>query len=171
MFVLVDLARIEQALQDSLNDFLVPVARCLGPFVIFHVELLPKIDKLLRDLLDEFSWRNTSLGSGLLHLLAVLIDASKEKDIPSTHQPFMIARDHIGQHFLVSVSDVRRRVRVIDRRGDEKCLRHFAITSVAAVCDCRKQGELSAPATIRFEPLPTLPAGVGALCESRARWE
>ena len=51
----------------------------------------------------------------------------------------MIARDYIGQHFLVSVSDVRRRVRVIDRRGDEKRLWHSAITSVAAVRDCRKQ--------------------------------
>src|SRR4029453_7248809 len=38
----------------------------------------------------------------------------------------MIARNHIGQYFLVSVSDVRRRVRVIDRRGYEKCLRHGA---------------------------------------------
>src|SRR5438046_8306086 len=37
----------------------------------------------------------------------------------------MIARDHIGQHFLVSVSDVRWRIGVIDRRGDEKCLCHL----------------------------------------------
>ena len=37
----------------------------------------------------------------------------------------MMASDHIGQHFLVSVSDVRRRVRVINRCGDEKCLRHL----------------------------------------------
>ena len=37
----------------------------------------------------------------------------------------MIARNHIGQHFLVSVSNVRWRVRVVDRRGDEKRLRHY----------------------------------------------
>ena len=51
----------------------------------------------------------------------------------------MMARDHIGQHFLVGVPDVRRRVCVIDRRGDEKRLWHSAITSVAAVRGCRKQ--------------------------------
>jgi hypothetical protein len=37
----------------------------------------------------------------------------------------MIARDDIGQHFLVSVPDVRRRIGVIDSCGDEKRLRHF----------------------------------------------
>jgi hypothetical protein len=36
----------------------------------------------------------------------------------------VIARNHIGQDHLVSVPDVRRRVRVIDRCGDEKCLWH-----------------------------------------------
>src|SRR5437588_804353 len=36
----------------------------------------------------------------------------------------MITRDHISQHLFVSVPDVRRRIGVIDRRGDEKGLRH-----------------------------------------------
>ena len=76
MFILVDLARIEQALQNSLNDFLVALARRLGPLVVFHIQFFPKIDKLLRDLFHKFSWRNTRLRSGLLHFLAVLIDAS-----------------------------------------------------------------------------------------------
>ena len=64
----------------------------------------------------------------------------------------MITSDHIGQHFLVSVSDVRRRVRVIDRRGDEKRLWHFAITSLAAVCGCRKQGQAPARRLLRLSP-------------------
>jgi hypothetical protein len=41
----------------------------------------------------------------------------------------MIPRDYISQHFFISVTDVRRRIRVIDRRGDEKRLRHPAICS------------------------------------------
>jgi hypothetical protein len=65
----------------------------------------------------------------LLNLLAMLVDASKKKNcLPFTisvrFHP-LIPRNHIGQHFLVSVSDVGRRVRVIDGRGDEKRLWHF----------------------------------------------
>ena len=74
-------------------------------------------------LFDEFSWRNAGFRSGLLHLLAVLIDAGQKKHF-LTFEP-MIARNHIGQHHLVSVPDMRRRVRVIDRCSDEKCLRHL----------------------------------------------
>ena len=53
----------------------------------------------------------------------MLIDTGEEKDV-LTLEP-TIARDHIGQHHLVSVPDMRRRVCVIDRCGDEKCLRHL----------------------------------------------
>ena len=124
LFVLVDLAFIEEPLQNSLNDFLVPVTGGLCPVVVLHVEFFPEIDKLLRDSFDEFSWRNACFRRGLLDFLAVLIDAGKKKDF-FTFEP-MIARNHIGQHHLVGVPDVRRRVRVIDRCGDEKCLRHAA---------------------------------------------
>jgi hypothetical protein len=58
----------------------------------------------------------------LLHFLAVLIDTGEEKDFITFES--MIARDHIGQHLLVSMPDVRRRIRVIDRSGDEKGLWH-----------------------------------------------
>src|SRR5262245_35317769 len=37
----------------------------------------------------------------------------------------MITRNYIGQHFLVSVTDMWWRISVIDRRGDEKRFRHF----------------------------------------------
>ena len=36
----------------------------------------------------------------------------------------MVARNHIGQHFFVSVADMRWRIRVIDRRGDVESFRH-----------------------------------------------
>ena len=64
----------------------------------------------------------TRFRGGLLDFLSVLIDAGEEKYI-FTFEP-MITRKHISQHFLVGVTDMRRRVRVIDRRGDEKCFRH-----------------------------------------------
>ena len=38
----------------------------------------------------------------------------------------MIARNDVGQDFFVSVADMRRRIRVIDGRGDEERLGHFA---------------------------------------------
>ena len=52
----------------------------------------------------------------------MLIDAGQKENV-FTFEP-VITRDHIGQHFLVGVTDMRRRIRVIDRGGDEKCLRH-----------------------------------------------
>jgi CO dehydrogenase/acetyl-CoA synthase delta subunit len=52
-----------------------------------------------------------------------LIDTSKKKDF-LTLKP-VIARNDIGQHHLVGVPDVWRRVRVIDRGGDEKRFRHL----------------------------------------------
>jgi hypothetical protein len=70
------LASIEQALQNSLNDFFVALTGGLGPFVVFDVKFLPKIDKLLRNLFHKFSWRHTRFGGGLLNLLAVLIHTS-----------------------------------------------------------------------------------------------
>ena len=101
------------------------LAGCLRPVVILHIQLLRKIDELLRNPLDELSRGNACFRCGLLDLLAVLIDTGEEKHI-FTFQP-VIARDHIGQHHLVSVPDMRRRVRVIDRSSDEKRLRHFCV--------------------------------------------
>src|SRR5207249_648398 len=47
LFVLVDLAFIEEPLQNSSNDFLVAITDRLRPVVVLHVELFPEIDKLL----------------------------------------------------------------------------------------------------------------------------
>ena len=123
LFVLVDLAFIEKPLQNALNDFLVPVARCLGPVVVSDIKLFPKIDELLRDAFNEFGRWHARFRRRLLDLLSVLINAGQKENV-FAFEP-MIARNHIGQHFLVSVADMRWRIRVIDRRGDEKRLRHF----------------------------------------------
>jgi hypothetical protein len=52
----------------------------------------------------------------------VLIDTCQKENFVA-FEP-MIARDHVGQHLLVSVSDMRRRIGVINRGGDEKGLWH-----------------------------------------------
>ena len=70
---------------------------CLRPLVVFHVELFPKIDKLLGDAFDELSRWDALFGRGLLHFLAVLIYAGEEKDLLAFEA--MITRDDIGQHF------------------------------------------------------------------------
>ena len=59
----------------------------------------------------------------LLHLLPVLIDAGQKENFVA-FQP-VITRDDIGKNLLVGMADVRRRVRVVDGGGDEKCLRHL----------------------------------------------
>src|SRR5436309_2377549 len=105
LFVLVDLALIEKPLQNSSNNFLVTIADRLRPFVVLHVEFFSEIDKLLRNSFDEFSWRDAGFRGRLLHLLSVLIDTGKEKHA-LTLEP-VIARDHIGQHHFVSVTDMR----------------------------------------------------------------
>ncbi len=75
------------------------------------------------DFFDKLSWRDAGFGRRLLDLLAVLIDACQEENL-FAFEP-VITRDYIGQHLFVSVTDVRRRIRVIDRGGDEKRFRHL----------------------------------------------
>ena len=98
------------------------IACGLSPLVIAHVELPPKIDKLLRDIFDELRWRNAGFRSRLLYLLAMLIDTGQKENLVA-FEP-MIARNYVSQHFFVSVTDVRRRVGVIDRCGDVERFRH-----------------------------------------------
>ena len=124
LLVFVDLAFVEQALQHSLHDSFVQRIGRLRPLVVFHVEFFPKIDKFLRGFFDEFGWRHTGFRGRLLNFLTVLIDSGQEKNFLAL-QP-MITRDHIGQDFFVSVTDVRRRVGVIDRRRDVESLCHAA---------------------------------------------
>jgi hypothetical protein len=76
----------------------------------------------------------------LLHFLAVLIHAGEEKHIFTFES--MVPRNHIGEHHLVSVPDMWRRVRVIDGCSDEKRLWHLVI-----ICS----GSVSLPQTSRSE--------------------
>ena len=81
MFVLVDLTFLEKPLQNSLNNFLVAIAGRLRPFVVLHIQFFPQLDKLPCCLFDEFRRRNAGFRRGLLHFLAVLIDAGQKKDV------------------------------------------------------------------------------------------
>jgi hypothetical protein len=58
----------------------------------------------------------------LLDLLAVLIDTRQKENLVA-FEP-MIARNYVSQHFFVGVTDMRGRVRVIDRCCYEKSFRH-----------------------------------------------
>ena len=48
----------------------------------------------------------------------MLIYPGEKKDRPSAFA--VPTGNHIGQHLFVSVADMGRRIRVIDRRGNEK---------------------------------------------------
>src|SRR5207248_10584471 len=89
---------------------------------VLHVELLPEIDELLRNAFDKFRRRNACFRRGLLDFLTVLVNTGQEENFVALEA--LISSNHIGQHFLVSVSDMRWRIGVINRRGDEKRLRH-----------------------------------------------
>ena len=52
----------------------------------------------------------------------MLIDTGQKENFLSLEP--VIARDHISQHLFVSMTDMRRRIRVIDRRGDVESFRH-----------------------------------------------
>jgi hypothetical protein len=52
----------------------------------------------------------------------MLIDTREKKNFVALKP--MITRDHIGQHLLVGMTDMRRRISVVDCRGNEECLRH-----------------------------------------------
>ena len=56
LFVLVDLSFVEKPLQNSLHDFLVAIPGRLRPVVVLHIQFFPEIEKLLRNLFDEFGW-------------------------------------------------------------------------------------------------------------------
>ena len=121
---LVEVALVMQLLQDILHRGDVTRIRRLGPAVVSNAELLPERFEFRGDVAREFRRCHPGFLGRLLHFLSVLVDAGEEKHRPSALA--VPACNDIGQDLFVSVADVRRRVRVIDRRGDEKSLRgHF----------------------------------------------
>jgi hypothetical protein len=109
---------VPKALKNGADTILVARRGGRSPTVVTDVQLVPQGDKLLRDLIHEFLRGDPLLLRRLLHFLSVLIDPRKEKDLV----PFqsVVTGQDVGQHLFVSVPDVRRAVRVIDRSGDEE---------------------------------------------------
>ena len=109
-----------QLLQHGLHRGNVARIGRLCPAVVGNPQFSPQRLELFRDLTGELRGRNTGFFRRLLDLLPVLVDAGEEKN--RTAALAVPAGNDIGQHFFVSVTDMRRRVRVIDRGGNEKGL-------------------------------------------------
>ena len=117
---LVEVALIVQLLQHGLDRGDVARIGRLRPAVVGDAQLSPQRFEFFRDLTGELRGRNTGFFRRLLDFLPVLVDAGEEEHrTPALAVP---ARNHVGQHLFVSVTDMRWCVRVIDRGGDEKSL-------------------------------------------------
>src|SRR5213075_2239387 len=118
LLIFIDLFFVPQPLQHFLYTFLVQrIGRCC-PGVITHIEFVPQRDELFGDSRDKLLRRHSFFLGRLLNLLPVLIDAGKKKYVIA-FQP-AISRDDIGENFFIGMANVRRRIGVIDRSGDEK---------------------------------------------------
>src|SRR5438874_6604959 len=99
LFIFVDLTCFKQPLQNSLNNFLVPITDCLSPLIVLDIKFFPEINKLLRDFFDEFSRWNAGFSCRSLDLLAVLINTGQKENVFALEP--MIASNHIGKHLFV----------------------------------------------------------------------
>ena len=77
------------------------------------------------NLIDEDLGFNATLKGGLLDLLAVLVQTGKKVHLTAAHAH--MARDHVGEDFLIRMAEVRRTVGVVDRRGDVERTGHEKI--------------------------------------------
>src|SRR4029077_20377348 len=122
LLVFINFPLVEKALQHSLHTFLVQRIDRRRPGIVTNVEFIPKRDELLGHSRDKLLRRYALALGRLLDFLPVLIDTGQKKYV-LTLQP-MIASNDISQDLFVGVTNMRRRVGVIDRRSDEKLLRH-----------------------------------------------
>src|SRR5687768_2452471 len=109
-------------LEDSLHTPLMERIGGRGPAIIGNPELFPEASKCRGGSGDELRGRNVFAGSGLLDLLAVLIDPGEKENRLAIEA--MITREDVCENLLVGVAEMRRRVRVVDRGRDEKSLGH-----------------------------------------------
>ena len=79
---------------------------------------MPQLDEFLRRLADKLFRRQVFASSGLLDLLAVLVDAGEEINGLAL-QPMIPSKD-IREDFFVGVPDVGRGIRVVNRCGNVK---------------------------------------------------
>ncbi|MNX83213.1 hypothetical protein D3C86_1149710 [compost metagenome] len=119
-----DIALVQQALEDALDRRAVGGIAGTDEPVVANVEGFPDLLGLHGDVVHEGLGGDTRGVSGLLDLVAVLVETGQEEDLLAA-QP-VVAREGIGGDLLVGMPDVRRRVAVVDRRGDVVLLRGHA---------------------------------------------
>src|SRR5688500_1102849 len=100
--------------------------------VVRAIETLDHRPEYLDIAVDQFTRRDAFPRRGLLDLLAVLVGAREKIDVVAV-KPHETG-DGVGRDHLIGVTDVRRAVRVGDRGGDVKRLRHDFSSSCPALC-------------------------------------
>ena len=119
---LVDQALVEELLQELLDDLLVARLGRADVIVVRDVQVTEHALKDRGDLIDEHLGFDAALEGGLLDFLAVLVQTGEEVHLVAAHAH--VARDHIGEDFLIGMAEVRRAVGVVDGRGDVERTRH-----------------------------------------------
>mmetsp|Transcript_47822 Transcript_47822/g.124092 ORF Transcript_47822/g.124092 Transcript_47822/m.124092 type:complete len:228 (+) Transcript_47822:1330-2013(+) len=128
MHTLINRSFFNQNFPHFLYYVLVPLFSSANEVVILHIQLFEERAKRIRIDSGEFDRAHLHFFRTGRHLLAVLIRACREENIV-TSQP-QVARDGIGQHCSVCVSDVRPAIHVEDGRRHQ-------LSTVSAVEVCR----------------------------------
>ena len=116
VLAVVDVARVVDALQDGAHHALVALLGGADEVVVGDVERLPRIAEAAADLVDERLRLPAGFGGGVVDLLAVLVGAGEEPGVVAVRA--VPARQEVGGHRGVGVTDVRLVVHVVDRGGD-----------------------------------------------------
>jgi hypothetical protein len=116
VFALVDVARVDEFLEELLDAALVEFHGRADEEVVGDVERLPKVQGPGDDGVGQGLGRQALLGRRLLDLLAVLVGPRQEKDLPAGL--LVKPGQSIGDDRRVGVPDVGNVVDVIDRRRD-----------------------------------------------------
>ena len=122
---LINQALVEELLQELLHDLLVTRFGRTDIIVVRYVKIAEHALKDRGNLVDEDLGFNATLEGGLLDLLAVLVKTGEKVHLTAAHAH--MARDHVGEDFLIGVAEVRRTVGIVDGRGDVERTGHEKI--------------------------------------------
>ena len=112
----VDLVLVEERLEDRLHHLGVPGLGGPDEVVVGDPERVPLVPERLRVSVGEDLGRDARLLGGLGDLVAVLVRPGQEADVVAGEAA--VARHRVGHDRRVRVAEVRRRIDVVDRRGE-----------------------------------------------------